>query len=618
MIDARYEHTATLLINGKLLVAGGYDAEALDGAELYDQSALSQAGPLTTARFYHSATLLPNGKVLVAGGWNGSSYTLPTVELYDPATGNWSTAKPMNGARYGHSATLLPDGKVLVAGGMNDNGYLIFLETAEIYDPAANTWSTITPMVAARALHSATLLPNGKVLVTGGYNGSDSLSSTELYDPVKNSWSTVTPMTAARAWHSATLLPNGKVLVAGGYGSGYLNGAELYNPATDSWSLTGSMATARRLHSATLIPGGKVLIAGGANIGGFLSGAELYDQATGIWSPAGSMTAARQSHSATFLPNGFVLITGGMNGSGPLSGAELYIPVTNSWSLTTPLAIARYYHSATLLTGGKVLVTGGSDAGGALSKSELYAAGLLTATTLTLANLNQSWTGAARSVSATTVPAGLSVAITYNGSATPPNLAGKYLIAAAISDYNYQGNANGILIVNATLNVGFSATGGGSVNSIPSGLIACTSPPLAGTYSTTQAGIQLALTASPSLDSLFSGWGGACMGCGQSCQFILDSDKTCTAFFYVMPPARIGGTYYTDLADAYSHAVSTNIIQSKATTFPGGLNLSRGVSVTLEGGYDAGYMNQSGYSSVQGQLIIGTGSLVIDRVQVVQ
>jgi N-acetylneuraminic acid mutarotase len=620
MIDTRSKHTATLLINGKLLVAGGYNAGSLPGAELYDQSALSQTTPLTNARYDHSTTLLPNGKALVTGGRIGGSGTLSTVELYDPASGNWSTVKPMNGARYGHTATLLPNGKVLVAGGWNDNSFLICLATAEIYDPEKDTWSTITPMTAARALHTATLLPNGKALVAGGYNGSDYLGSAELYDPVKNSWSTVlTPMNVVRAWHSATILPNGKVLVAGGHnGSGYLSGVELYNPASDSWSLTGSMATARRLHSATPIPGGKVLIAGGANIDGFLSGAELYDQTTGAWNPAGSMTAQRQSHGATFLPNGFVLITGGMNGSGPLSGAELYIPATNSWSLTTALAVARSYHSATLLTGGKILVTGGSDAGGALSKSELYATGLLTATSLALGNLTQSWSGAQKVVTAATSPPGLTVAISYNGSATPPTLAGKYLINAAISDFNYQGTASGILIVNATLNVSLSGTGGGSVNSNPSGLIACTYPPQSGTSSTIQAGIQLTLTETTNGDSLFSGWGGACSGCdkSQSCQFVLDSTRNCTADFYVMPPTRIGGSYYPDLTIAYSHAVSTNTIQSKATTFPGGLNLNRNISVILQGGYDAGYVNQSGYSSVQGQLILGVGSLVVDRLQI--
>jgi hypothetical protein len=468
-------------------------------------------------------------------------------------------------------------------------------------------------MTAGHSFHSATLLPNGKVLVAG-------LSSSELYDPVKNSWSTTAfPMKSPRAWHSATLLPNGKVLVAGGYSSGLLNGAELYDPATDSWILTGTMAEARANHSATLLPGGKVLIAGGdGNSAKTLAGAELYDQDTGIWSPAGSMTASRQSHSATFLPNGFVLITGGggINGRVPLSAAELYIPATNSWSLTTPLTIARVFHTATLLDGGKVLIAGGSDDGGALSKSELYDTGLLTATSLALGSLDQSWNGTQRTVTATSTPPGLAVDVTYNGSATPPTLAGKYLITAAISDFNYQGTTSGLLIVDATLNASISGTGGGSVNSSPSGLIVCSYPPPFGTFSTVQAGIQLTLMATPSLDSLFSGWSEACAGCGQSCQFILDSNKDCTADFYVMPPARIGSTYYPDLAEAYSHAVSTNTIQTKATNFTGGLTLNSGISVILRGGYDGGYVSQTGYSSVQGPLKIRSGSLVVDRIKI--
>ena len=119
--------------------------------------------------------------------------------------------------------------------------------------------------------------------------------------------------------HTATLLPNGKVLVAGGYNSGYLTSAELYDPASGSWSATGSLNTARQAHTATLLPNGKVLVAGGDNGSGYLTSAELYDPASGSWSATGSLNTARYFHTATLLPNGKVLVAGGLNGSGNLT-----------------------------------------------------------------------------------------------------------------------------------------------------------------------------------------------------------------------------------------------------------------------------------------------------------
>src|SRR5947207_2587048 len=122
---------------------------------------------LNTARYFHTATLLPNGKVLVAGGYNNSYLT--SAELYDPASGSWSATGSLTTARYAHTATLLPNGKVLVAGGYNNSGYLT---SAELYDPASGSWSATGSLNTARYFHTAALLPNGKVLVAGGYNGS--------------------------------------------------------------------------------------------------------------------------------------------------------------------------------------------------------------------------------------------------------------------------------------------------------------------------------------------------------------------------------------------------------------------------------------------------------------
>jgi len=178
------------------------------------------------------------------------------------------------------------------------------------------------------------LLPNGKVLVAGGYNDTylgSYLPSAELYDPVTGTWTPTGSMNIARECHTATLLSNGQVLVAGGYNDNYLSSAELYDPATGTWTPTGSMTAARMLHTAALTPNGQVLVAGGCNS---VSDAELYDPATGMWTPTGLMISVRVSHTATVLTNGQVLAIGGYDYTNLLSSAELYDPATGTWTNT--------------------------------------------------------------------------------------------------------------------------------------------------------------------------------------------------------------------------------------------------------------------------------------------
>jgi hypothetical protein len=318
MAVARAEPTAILLPSGKVLVSGGGTGghPGLAAADVYDPASgtWSATASMRSPRQLHAATLLPNGKVLVSGGYD--RVYLASAEVYDPATGTWSATGSMAAARGYHTAMLLPNGKVLVSAG-----------TSEVYDPTSGTWSATGSMVWGRYRHTATLLPNGKVLVSGGFTDGyerSAIASAEVYDPASGTWSATGPMATARGRHTATLLPNGKVLVAGGSNGGIaIASAEIYDPALGTWSAIAPMASSRELATATLLFNGKVLISGGN--GTNPSSAEVYDPAAGTWSVAASMAAARWAHTATLLPNGKVLVSAGHNGSF-LGGAELYTP----------------------------------------------------------------------------------------------------------------------------------------------------------------------------------------------------------------------------------------------------------------------------------------------------
>jgi hypothetical protein len=171
---------------------------------------------LQQARASFTATLLRNGQVLIVGGtYRGTfvQYGLTSAELYNPATGTFSTTGSLNTGRYGHSATLLNNGKVLIAGGTNSTGGA--LSSAELYDPTTGTFS-VTGSVSCACGYDATLLPNGTVLFIGGFNGTNAVATSELYNPTSGTFASTGNLNVARAGPSSTLLGNGKVLVAGG------------------------------------------------------------------------------------------------------------------------------------------------------------------------------------------------------------------------------------------------------------------------------------------------------------------------------------------------------------------------------------------------------------------
>ena len=305
-----------------------------------------------TPRTGHTSVRLLDGRVLVVGG--ASDENERSAEIYDPDTGTWSATgnmlKPHSGF-LAFPATLLRDGRVLV-GDADDPGALDPTFGAEVYDPDSGTWTPTGRMIKANP-GTATLLRDGRVLVTG----SDGTSS-QLYDPDSGTWASAGKMVTSRRGHAAILLPDGRVLVVGGFdvsNDHAFDSAELYDPATGIWTAIAPMHRAKGSTRVTLLPDGSVLVVGGPDIHS-PTPPELYDSASGTWTVARDPARPSTSYpSATLLSDGVVLLTD------PPS-AELYDPDTGSWTSTTAmLAQHDVAPSAALLLDGTVLVTGGLD-----------------------------------------------------------------------------------------------------------------------------------------------------------------------------------------------------------------------------------------------------------------
>ncbi len=310
----RATHQATLLRTGTVLVTGGCAGTGceriLASTERYDPRTrtFAAAAPMTLPRASHTATQLLDGRVLVAGGWTGTSATA-AAEIYDPNTDHWTVAGNMTEARASQIAVLLRDGRVLMMGG--GSGGLGDLGSAEVFDPASATFSAVGRMHANHYL--ATALADGRVLVTGGQDAQGRIVGTaELFDPTTNTFSPTGNMMVPRVKHAAVLLPDGRVLVAGGsdargYDARFMS-TEFYDPRTGRFSRGPDMQWARhKLRDAVaMLPSGAVVVAGGA------TRVEVFDPRRGAFlAVPGRLSGPQMFATATLLPDGGVLVLGG-------------------------------------------------------------------------------------------------------------------------------------------------------------------------------------------------------------------------------------------------------------------------------------------------------------------
>jgi hypothetical protein len=358
MTQARQMHTATPLADGRVLLAGGFQSDVpVASTEVYEPTSgsFSATAPMAVVRVWDTATRLSDGRVLITGGnpveWYFTGAMHASAQLFDPNTGTFSPTGSMATGRNLHTATLLRDGRVLIVGGSDAVHHA--LASAELYDPTTGRFSPAGSMKTARAFHTATLLADGRVLVTGGSVvgwdpvPGDFVASAEIYDPKTGTFSPTGSMAAERVFHTATLLNDGRVLVTGGAytptkGSIYSRDtAELYDVKTGTFSTAGSMSDERTFHQATLLPDGRVLVTGGSADGWTypgipLASADIFDPKSGTFTPTGPVADARFAHTATLLPDGRVLIAGGYDGKADLATAELYDPKTGTFSPTSP------------------------------------------------------------------------------------------------------------------------------------------------------------------------------------------------------------------------------------------------------------------------------------------
>ena len=342
-----------------LVIVGFFPIGLVAGTAIPAQAGSSgtwaTTGSLNTARSGHTATLLPNGQVLVAGGCcDASGDVLASAELYDPAIGEWTVTDSMPTARWGQSATRLPNGKVLVAGGSITSG-IAPIATAELYNPSTGKWTTTGSMTNARCFQGAALLANGQVLVAGGDSANTAGTiSAELYDPTTGQWTVTGSMIISHIGAQAARLQDGRVLMAGGTDSEV---ADIYS--NGHWTLTSASNYAHPTSGTALLTNGDVLVIGGFNV-------ELYNPASDTWATTGPLGI--QGFGVGPLMRLFshkVLLAGGTQSTYKGFGTDRRVQtlrlVSNSWVETGSMNVARSGHTVTLLPSGQVLAAGGTN-----------------------------------------------------------------------------------------------------------------------------------------------------------------------------------------------------------------------------------------------------------------
>lgn len=342
----------------------------------------SLVGSLSAPRNLLAAALLKDGRVLVTGGAPAfGAAASASAELYNPVTQTWTAAAPMGVTRAGHTATVLPSGKVLVVGGAPATIYFGNAATgkltpvsvvAELYDPTTNSWTPVATDVS-RAYHTATLLPNGKVLIIGGYNDAESaMRDVYVFDPITSTLAPGAKLTTGRFNHSAMLLPSGKVLVTAGADDDPSVRAERYDPSSNMWETMSGSSLYDADGTSTLLTNGKVLTVMGARRS---TSCSLYDPETLVVIGAGCIdiaaaNATGSSSAAIVLGNGKLLLVGGSSTSGLTSvrfgvsdAASLFDPTTNTWSSAGAMPQGgRIRPTLVVLHDGSVLAIGGQDA----------------------------------------------------------------------------------------------------------------------------------------------------------------------------------------------------------------------------------------------------------------
>ena len=349
----RTRHAAINLPNGKILVAGGINATALNTAEVYDPISRTWGATdnvISAARAEATASVIKPGiyagtnagKVLLVGGVTATGTSVAATELYTPSSNSWQiTNNPTPAsARRGHTATALNDGRVLIAGGIESTASL---NSTSIYNPSIAAWATAGTMNQSRNGHTATLIKGGtyagQVLIIGGAAS----QVIERFNPNTNTWTAITPTGTfvARYAHTATLLPDGKILIAGGQGyppsASVIGDVDIFDPDTNTWDNKGIIIIpARREHTASLLPDGRVLIAGGSNGSMSLNSLLLSNFNYTAFTVSATLNHNRTLHTTNSLPDGSIIFSGGIAFSASLDSVEhlqLVKPALNSSSL---------------------------------------------------------------------------------------------------------------------------------------------------------------------------------------------------------------------------------------------------------------------------------------------